>query len=59
MVVAMDITKPSKGLREMVPNVEEEDESVVEERKAVELGVVTKLTSPCLEEIDSALSNNG
>ena len=38
--------------------MEEEEGGVVKEREAVEQGVITKLTSPCLEELHQALASN-
>lgn len=58
MVSAMDISKPGRVVREVVANVEEEEEDVVRKRETIEMGVVSKLTSPCLEEVDNALCIN-
>ncbi len=53
----MDVTGTSKSaMREVVSNVEEEDEAVVEEKKRVEALVLDKLTSPCMSELEAALS---
>ncbi len=51
----MDIEKPRKVIREVVSNVEEEEEVVVKEREAMEIAVVTKLISPCLKQVEDAL----
>ena len=54
----MDIEKPQKVVREIVTNVEEEEESVVEERNKLERAVMTRLTSPCLQQLEAALQEN-
>ena len=45
-------------VREVVSNVEEEEEEVVREREAVERRVVTNLTRPCLQQVEDALIKN-
>ena len=57
MMSAMDVAKRRRAVREVVSNVEEEEEAVVREREQVEMSVLDKLTSPCLEEAEKALSN--
>lgn len=54
----MDTEKPLKVVREIVTNVEEEDESVVEARDKLEKSVMTKLVSPCLQKVETALREN-
>ena len=54
----MDIARPVKAVREVVSNVEEEEREVASQREAVEQNVITKLTSPCLDEIHDALASN-
>ncbi len=54
----MDLARPAKAVREVVYNVEEEEREVVRERETVEQSVITKLTSPCLDEIQDALACN-
>ena len=54
----MDIEKPQKAVREIVTNVEEEEPSVVEERSKFERSVVVRLTSPCMQQLESALKEN-
>ena len=54
----MDIEKPQKVVREIVTNVEEEEESVVEERNKLERAVMTRLASPCLQQLEAALQEN-
>ena len=39
-------------------NVEEEEESVVEERTKLERAVMTRLASPCLQQLEAALQEN-
>jgi hypothetical protein len=54
----MDIARPTKAVREVVLNVEEEEEAVVKERERMEGCVVLKLTGPCLQEVEDALAHN-
>ena len=54
----MDIARGTKMVREVVSNVEEEEEEVVREREAVERRVVTNLTRPCLQQVEDALIKN-
>ena len=54
----MDIDKPQKVMREIITNVEEEDESVVEERTKLERAVMSRLASPCLLTVETALKEN-
>ena len=54
----MDIEKPRKVVREIVTNVEDEEDSVVEERNKLERAVMNKLASPCLEQLTAALQEN-
>ena len=54
----MDIEKSQKVVREIVTNVEEEEESVVEERNKLEKAVMTRLASPCLQQLEAALQEN-
>lgn len=54
----MDIDKPQKVVREIITNVEEEDKSVVEERNQLEREVLTRLASPCLLAVETALKEN-
>lgn len=56
MVVSMDIAGSCKAAaREVVSNVEEEEEEVKRERQKVEMVVLAKLTTPCLAELEAAL----
>lgn len=50
----MDVIHPVKAVHEVASNVEEEEGEVVREREAVEQRVITKLTSPSLEELHAA-----
>ena len=54
----MDIDKPQKVVREIVTNVEDEDQSIVDERNRLEGVVMTKLAAPCLQKVESALKEN-
>ena len=54
----MDIEKPQKVVREIVTNVEEEEESLVEERSKLERAVMTRLASPSLQQLEAALQEN-
>ena len=54
----MDIEKPQKVVKEIVTNVEEEEESVVEEKNKLERAVMTRLASPCLQQLEAALQEN-
>lgn len=54
----MDIEKPQKVVREIVTNVEEEEESIVEERSKLERAVLTRLASPCLQQLEAALQES-
>ena len=54
----MDVEKPQKVVREIVTNVEEEDQAIIDERNRLEGAVLTKLATPCLQEVESALKEN-
>ena len=54
----MDIDKPQKAVREIITNVEEEDESIIEERNKLERAVMSQLASPCLLTVETALKEN-
>ena len=54
----MDTDKPQKVVREIVTNVEDEDQAVVDERNRLEGVVMTKLAAPCLQKVESALKES-
>ena len=52
----MDIAGSNQAAtREVVFNMEEEDEAARKEKKRVEAVVLSKLTSPCMERLQAAL----
>ena len=54
----MDIAKPTRTAREVVSNVEEEEEAMAKGREKMGKGVVLKLTGPCLQAVETALAQN-
>ena len=54
----MDTDKPQKVVREIVTNVEDEDQAVVDDRNRLEGVVMTKLAAPCLQKVESALKES-
>lgn len=51
----MDLETPRRAVREMVTNVDDETEQLNKEREEQKRGVVSKLTTPCLQGIEEAL----
>lgn len=59
MVSAMDLAGSNKSAtREVVSNMEEEDEAVLKEKKRIEALVLDRLTSPCMADLEAALNEN-
>lgn len=46
---------PQRVVREIVTNVEEEDERLMKEKMEQEKRVISELTSPCLKAVEEAL----
>ena len=52
----MDVEKPQRSLREFQNNsLEEEEEDIMQQKREQERAVMTKLTAPCLSELEDAL----
>ena len=51
----MDVEKPQRSVREFSSNVDEEDEKILQQKREQEVAVVTKLTAPCLHDLETAL----
>ena len=52
----MDVEKPQRSLREFQSNsLEEEEEDIMQQNRKQERAVMTKLTAPCLSELEDAL----
>lgn len=51
----MDVEAPRKSVREVVTNIEEEDEQLAKEKVEQERNVIMKLTAPCLKDTEDAL----
>ena len=52
----MDVEKPQRSLREFQSNsLEEEEEDIMQQKREQERAVMTKLTAPCLSELEDAL----
>lgn len=51
----MDVEKPQKSVREFRSNVDEEDEEILQRKREKEIAVITKLTTPCLRDLQIAL----
>ena len=54
----MDVEKPQQSLREFQSNVEEEEEDIMQQKRELEMTIITKLTAPCLTELKGALQLN-
>ena len=51
----MDVEAPQRVVREVVTNVEEDDDQVAKEKIEQERNVIVKLTAPCLKDIEVSL----
>jgi len=51
----MDVEKPQRSLREFQSNVEEEEKDIMQQKRELEVAIITKLTEPCLSELEGAL----